>query len=119
MRVAVYGTLKNNRSNHRLLDGARYLGEHITQKEYTMYSNGGYPAIIHEGNTAITCEVYETANSEQESNLNRLEGFISKGNPRNFYDRETIATKYGDAEIYIFNSKPESSYWSEVESGVF
>ncbi|MGH8548388.1 MAG: gamma-glutamylcyclotransferase family protein [Methylococcales bacterium] len=57
-RIAVYGSLKAGRHNHRYLETARFIGRFHTTPDYTMIDLGPYPAIIPDGSTAIEVEVY-------------------------------------------------------------
>lgn len=116
MIMAVYGTLKQGFGNNHLLERAKYLGEAFTTPEYTMYSLGGFPTIVKNGNTSIKIEVYEV---EDPTAINRLEGFTGeKNSPSNWYNTETIATPYGDAEMFVFD-KPPQRHINIVESGVW
>lgn len=101
MRFAVYGSLKKGYHNHPVIQGANYLGTDSTKPEYSLYSLGSYPAVTKGGSTSIHLEVYETDNDSIIDRVNRLEGFISKNNPHNYYDSITIDTKYGEAEMFI------------------
>lgn len=44
--VFVYGTLKRGGSNHRWMDGQRYLGPARTVAGHTLYSLGDYPGLV-------------------------------------------------------------------------
>ncbi len=96
LQVFVYGTLKRGGHNHHLLEGDTFLGEHRTPPRYTMYSLGGFPAVVRHGNTAIQGEVYRIS-QQTFANLDRLEDYPS------FYDRELIDTPYGKAWMYIMD----------------
>lgn len=111
--VAVYGSLKKGYGNHRLLDTSEFLGTTDTYGEWTMYSLGGFPAIVPEGNTQICIEVYRV-DRETMADLDMLEGYPS------FYDRRIIDTKYGKAWIYFIGEADD--YMTEdriVEHGVW
>ena len=109
MLVAVYGSLKQGRGNHRLLRESQLKGVTRTSPEWTMYSMYAFPGIVPEGNTAIKVEVYEV-NVDTFARLDMLEGYPS------FYDRKEIATEYGDAWIYYLDECDSSEV---VESGVW
>lgn len=108
--VAVYGSLKENYSNHRLLEAATFKGVD-TQEGWTMLSLGGFPGII-AGESTIAVEVYEVNEQEME-NLDRLEGFP------HFYNRKIVQTIYGDAWIYYLSNPEEYNTCTVVESGVW
>ena len=109
MKVFVYGTLKKGFGNHHLLKDASYLGTHITEPKYTMYSMDGFPAVSPIGTTRIIGEVYEIT-TEILEDLDRLEGYPG------WYSRETIITKYEPAYIYLMPNL-ENTYRPIVESG--
>jgi gamma-glutamylcyclotransferase (GGCT)/AIG2-like uncharacterized protein YtfP len=94
-RVFVYGTLRRDEVNHYLLADARYLGGCSTEPLYKMVNLGSYPGVVKGGGIRIEGEVYEV-NSQQMADLDRLEGY-----PRD-YTRETIATPWGQAWIYLY-----------------
>jgi len=114
---AVYGTLRKGHGNSRLFDNpeSTWLGEFITKPEYTMYSLGGFPAVAEKGNTAITCEVWETTSEDVIKNVFRLEGCTGiKGDDRNWYDFVDIETPYGIASMFTMNECQEKNI---VEDG--
>lgn len=95
-RVFVYGTLLRGQYNHSRLeqDTTKLLGGHRTDERYTMYSLGGFPAVVCDGGSSIKGEVYEVEESTLYGPLDSLEGYPS------FYNRMLIPTEYGDAWIY-------------------
>jgi gamma-glutamylcyclotransferase (GGCT)/AIG2-like uncharacterized protein YtfP len=97
-KVLVYGTLKKGFGNHRLLENAEYLGPAKTTPEYTMLSTGGFPAVIKQGETAITGELYAVTD-EEFARLDSLEGY-----PR-MYTRDQIQLDGREERpwIYIWN----------------
>lgn len=107
IQIAVYGTLKKGHGNHEyLLKDAEYVGSCKTKPNFTMYSLGGYPAVVPEGDTPITVEVYKVDKTTEEA-VNQLEGFSgSKESPANWYDRMSVETDFGSAEMYIFHQPP-------------
>ena len=108
--LAVYGTLKKGQGNHRYLEGAEFVGPHVTEPDYTMYSLGGFPCVTLKGETPITTEIYKVTDEKMLASINRLEGFTGvKDNDRNWYDTKTIETPYGSAELYYFKEKPHSN----------
>jgi gamma-glutamylcyclotransferase (GGCT)/AIG2-like uncharacterized protein YtfP len=101
IKVAVYGTLRKNQGNHRLLVDSKFLGEGTTGG--IMYSMGGFPAVDITGDKEIKIEVY----SVDEQTLNRLDGL--EGYPH-FYNRSEIKTPYGAAWIYHIDKKELLNY---------
>ena len=94
--VFVYGTLKrgHGRNNFMRPQGSQFLGETKTLPLYTMHNLGSFPAIVAQGTTAISGEVYEV----DEKTLDILDQI--EGNP-NFYRRELIHTDFGEAWAYF------------------
>jgi len=105
--VAVYGSLRDGLSNHRLLETAKPLGKD-TVTGFDMFSLGAFPYVrpTKEANN-IVVEVYEV-DENTFARLDMLEGYPS------FYDRMKIATKYGDAWIYFID---EYGKYPKVTSG--
>lgn len=113
-RVFVYGSLLSGLHNHRLLEGARFLGEARTRPLYTMTNLGAYPSVAHGGKTSILGEVWEVS-AGQRARLDRLEG-----HPR-FYTRSYVHL-VGEphrrhwVEAY-FLDEPQHRSHREVRSG--
>jgi gamma-glutamylcyclotransferase (GGCT)/AIG2-like uncharacterized protein YtfP len=114
---AVYGTLRQGFGNYeRLLNNkdCEFLGSERTKPEFTMVSLGGFPGVIPGGQESITIEVFRVNNPQIERQLDYLEGYPS------FYDKMTIETSFGPANMYILdgsylsrNPKVESGDWKE------
>jgi|APSaa5957512576_1039674.scaffolds.fasta_scaffold03203_2 gamma-glutamylcyclotransferase (GGCT)/AIG2-like uncharacterized protein YtfP len=111
--VAVYGSLLSGLSNNHILGDSIYKGTFNTKEEYSMYSLGGFPAIVEGGHTSIKCEVYEVSTSTLLS-LDRLEGYDQQHPSRCFYNRKEIDTSFGKAYIYLLDSMNNKE---EVEDG--
>lgn len=109
--VFVYGTLLSGESNHDLLLNSRYLGEHKTEAEYTLFNYGPYPAVIIDGTISIHGEVYEVDEQTFKA-LDRLEGYP------NFYDRKLITTPYGEAWMYCHTNVIPSGNWRERDAHI-
>lgn len=107
-KVFVYGSLKQGYGNHPLIKDSVLLGECLTKPIYTMYSLGAFPAVVLQGNTSITGEVYEV-DDDTFARLDRLEGYPD------FYDRTMIDTDHGKAWMYFL----EREEGVEVEGGVW
>lgn len=105
--VLCYGTLKMGFGNHYLLGDSTYLGPAETNA--TMYSMGGFPAIILGGDSTIKGEVYEVDDTTLR-HLDSLEGYPG------WYDREVVSTPYGPAYIYTMHSAVNRAV---VPSGVW
>jgi gamma-glutamylaminecyclotransferase len=94
-RVFVYGSLLSGEPNHRVLRGARRVGEARTAARFALHDLGAYPAMIDGGARAIAGEVYEV----DEKTLARLD--VLEGHPR-YYRRAAITLADGSfAETYL------------------
>lgn len=82
-RVFVYGSLMSGLHNHRLLEGARFIGTDRTRPLFGLVDLGSFPAMVAEGTTCIVGEVWEV-DAATLADLDRLEG-----HPR-WYERVTI-----------------------------
>jgi gamma-glutamylcyclotransferase (GGCT)/AIG2-like uncharacterized protein YtfP len=98
-RVFVYGTLRRGESHAHLMQGARYLGPHVTEPRYTLCDLHDYPAAVSWGVTAIRGEVYEV----DDDLLRRLDAYEEFPS---VYNRRLIHTPYGGAWIYLMLAPP-------------
>lgn len=115
--IAVYGSLRRDFGNHRILKDSEYLGEFKTKELFDLYSLGAYPFISERGDTEITVELYKVVCPIIAQNLDRLEGYPS------FYNRKVIEIKDFTSELktyiyyiidkhsYINNNKINSGDW--------
>lgn len=85
MKILVYGTLKSGYWNNRLLEGATYLGEALTNKKYVMTGNGIPYIHPDESGLPVKGEVYEIDPKRHLGSLDALEGHPSG------YTRTTIS----------------------------
>ena len=112
-----YGTLKKGHGNHRVLDGATYLGTASTEPTFTMLHLGGFPGIIRGGETAVQGELYKVTSQQMMDRLDRLEGHPT------FYERQPIKVNPSDGpeitvEAYVL--PPEwASRCSSISSGIW
>jgi gamma-glutamylaminecyclotransferase len=109
--VAVYGTLKRGRGNHRVLGNAWHIGDGLTCDKYLM-ADHGIPycykdKLPGESGGRITIEVYKPRNKEQWEALDGLEG-----HPEH-YCREMIPVEIDgeimNAWLYFANHAPSKS----------
>ena len=114
--VFVYGTLKQGRSNHSLLDDAVFLGRNAVHGPYKLMDLGPYPAVVdyHKDNGApikyVVGEVY-SVDLDTFLSLDALEGYP------HFYSRREVDTSFGKAWMYTFMSRadlPEDK-WKECD----
>ena len=91
----VYGSLLSGERNHRVLEGAHFIGEARTAPRFSLHDLGSYPAMVAHGTHAIAGEIYEV----DELTLARLDTF--EGHP-SYYERCTTALEDGGmAETYL------------------
>ena len=83
--IFVYGTLKKGNHNHGFLDGASFIGEAWTKKEYTLLEDHyvGLPYVIKDESYSIQGELYEV-DKYTFMTLDNLEGHP------HFYKRELV-----------------------------
>ncbi len=114
--VGVYGSLKKNQSNHRIIEDSKFLGEVWSEPNLTMYSLGGFPALTKDGTTSILFEIYEVDYNTL-MRVYSLEGYNGRRGDRGntFYDTADIETPFGSAEFFYFKEEPTGN--SIVESG--
>lgn len=92
--VLVYGSLRKDFYNHRLLKGSKFLGE--TEIKGTLFNLGPYPALSLKGDYNIRCEGYDVS-PDTLKNLDRLEGHPS------YYKREEVDSDFGKAYVYTMD----------------
>lgn len=111
--VFVYGTLKKEHGNNRLLKGAEFLGETTLAGEYVLRSFGA-PTLVHKSEALPTDtlapvrgEVWVITDEEMLKSLDSLEA-----HPHGYY-RSLCITEFGPAWVYYY---PEASYYAADEA---
>lgn len=103
--LVVYGTLRLNQGNwnHFLKNKSTYVGTFKTEPKYTMYGlKSGFPIVVPNGETSITCDVFSVNNPRVVASIHGLEGFRGCiGDASNWYDCQPIDTPFGKGYIYI------------------
>lgn len=101
----VYGTLKKGYPLHSTFShlDAMLIGPYETEKNYTMYDLGSYPAVTVGGLASIKGEIYAIKSITP---FDLVEGYP------NLYNRCKIHTPYGDAWMYIMPPMKLLSYKS-------
>ncbi|WP_435247876.1 gamma-glutamylcyclotransferase [Vibrio sp. nBUS_14] len=92
--VFVYGTLRQDQSNHHYLQYCELLGCFDTPEAFALFDLGAYPAMIF-GKKSVAGEVY-IINDEILESLDRLEDVPVE------YRREQIETIFGLAWVYLY-----------------
>ena len=111
--VAVYGSLRKNFHNHGVLGHSELVGT-TKVPNFTMYSLGGYPAIV-DGDSDVVVEVYSVEDPHIAHGLDCLEGYTGNSST-NFYNRKKVDTEFGEAWIYFIDNDDLSGS-PLVESG--
>lgn len=89
MKVFVYGTLKRDEGNHRLMRGGEFVGEAVTVDAYRMVDLGSFPGVVDPAistadKTPVHGELYDVGDVVA---LDRLEGHPT------FYRRQQAAVR--------------------------
>ena len=87
--IAVYGSLKKDKYNHRLLGQSEFKGN--TKVKGILYSVGSYPVIL-DGDNEYDAEVYEVPEKEYVS-IESME--LGAG-----YEVRKISTEWGEATVF-------------------
>lgn len=120
MFAFVYGTLKGDRGNHRVMYPRNtnskpvFVGEAVTKDNFFV-TTCGFPYVIHPDNLSceqellpVKGEVYEV-DTNILRNMDSLEGYCGEGNKHNHYNRITITVLTDKKEeidcfMYVSNS---------------
>lgn len=120
VHVFVYGTLKKDRSNHRVMGDSKFCFDHVTEPKYTMVTNGGFPIVKRDGSTAITGEVYEVTNPDTLRRIYNLEGYTgTPGASGNWYDVDEVPiNKQITANMFVMDADKYNEL-RVIPSGIF
>lgn len=113
IRVAVYGTLKRGRSNHRLLRGACFLGEDCLPG-LRLYDLGSYPGAVTGRSVGIAVEVFSIRDTHLPK-LDWLEDCRPDLPAAGLYRRLQVETRFGTAWLYLYNGTVKGRRW--IRSG--
>lgn len=104
----VYGTLKRNFGNHRVLEEGEYLQDgRISSGKFTMLDLGAFPALVQDKEgTDIHGELYRV-NTQSLRSCDWLEGYPS------FYNREVV-----DVNLSVGNTVKAWVYFLSEPRGV-
>ena len=109
-RLFVYGTLLAGEPNHRILQGATFVGPAYTQPHFRMVSLGACPAIVPDGSTSVAGEAYDV-DGTMLARVDELEGHPD------FYTRTPILLDDGTAAQAYLLRPTQVRGASEILSG--
>ena len=92
--IFVYGTLLRGEANHPQLSEAAFVRSARTEARYELVDLGGYPALLEDGSTAVSGEIYDV-NSALLARLDMFEEVPG------LYERKPIALIGGHIEAYV------------------
>jgi gamma-glutamylcyclotransferase (GGCT)/AIG2-like uncharacterized protein YtfP len=113
--VAVYGTLRRGQRNHRLLDGAQFLGTgFVTGALFdvprTPFREYPYPALVEASGGRVAVEVYRLASDEMLATLDALELYDPADEASSEYLRRMVPVfgcSVSHAYAYLYHGAPE------------
>ncbi|WP_447926698.1 gamma-glutamylcyclotransferase family protein [Vreelandella sp. EE27] len=111
--VAVYGTLKKGLNNAHVLEGAEFLGDDRSAL-LTLYDVGPYPGAKRRDSKGIALEIYRVDQATLAA-LDVLEDHRPQAPFDGEYQRVTLATRFGDAWVYLYN--PDTAALSAIGEG--
>jgi len=107
--IFVYGTLLRGEANHPELSDAAFVRSACTEARYELVDLGGYPALLEDGDTAVSGEVYDV-NSALLARLDRFEEVPA------LYERKPVALIDGHIEAYVM-SRDRAGGAPRIEDG--
>jgi gamma-glutamylcyclotransferase (GGCT)/AIG2-like uncharacterized protein YtfP len=108
---AVYGTLRADMGNHRILASSVRQEDGVISGSFKMYSLGGFPMVITDQEPVdIVVEVYEVGDQSVAQSLDWLEGYPG------FYDRKLVTLVDG-RRCWVYYNDTYDHLGAEIPSG--
>ncbi|WP_163100232.1 gamma-glutamylcyclotransferase family protein [Peribacillus alkalitolerans] len=117
IKVFVYGTLRKEEKNHRLIESAMCISENCWT-EGKLYDTGyGYPAMTQSSSDKTYGELYSVTDNEL-IQLDLLEGY-TVGGKDNLYERieQTVYTDKGNLVAYMYIANKKNLLKKEISNG--
>jgi gamma-glutamylcyclotransferase (GGCT)/AIG2-like uncharacterized protein YtfP len=92
--IFVYGTLLRGEENHPQMSDAAFVRAARTEARYELVDLGGYPALLEDGHTAVSGEIYEVDDALLEA-LDQFEEVPW------LYQRKPVQLVDGCVEAYV------------------
>ncbi|MBP1933221.1 gamma-glutamylcyclotransferase family protein [Ammoniphilus resinae] len=118
--VFVYGTLRQEESNHHYLAGSTKVAIAARTNGRLVDTSYGYPALFQDSSCRVNGEVYKV-NDETMRRLDHLEGYYGPGNPQNHYERFIVPietdVKTIPAWVYVYAKNRSATNFKQVDEG--
>ena len=113
--LAVYGTLRRGERNDGFLAGARFLGLGVVRGRLHVMPRStlreyAYPALLLDGSSRVTVELYELPDDATLAAVDRLEAFDPADEAASQYVRRLVEVVDGpvrDAWSYLYNGRAD------------
>lgn len=109
----VYGTLRKEGTNHRFLHRSEFLGTDRLEG-YKLLKVGTHPVIVEHRQYSVVAEQYRI-DDRTLRNVDRLELFFGRGDPRNLFNRIRERSSGGTEGYLYVPTHKYSEEWIDPE----